>query len=298
MGICESSCRNIILKYKKTQKLSLGKIGGSKGKLSDEAKEAILNILEEDQFVSLDKLVTFLNAFDGTKCCGVTIGNFLHRQFVSFKEGPVSEEDKNCVRVKTSRMEFVGRFLDGEWRRSEQVYICESTFNLWHHDRRRHQSPNCRDPNIGLVVAIGHRGPVHFRARTGSFDKEGYAEFVAELEAKLGASQKYYLIHDSDSVHQDVSTRHAVHVVTHLPPCSPFLNPMESVFSRLKAHVRKEMSARPEILIGETAARVEKMTEIIAAEICKPDYLYLAPFFRHVKTFFSRCMTMADISGD
>lgn len=51
-------------------------MGGSKGKLSADAKE--------DSFMSLEEMLIFFNGFEGTKFCLTTIGYFFLSQFLSF----------------------------------------------------------------------------------------------------------------------------------------------------------------------------------------------------------------------
>lgn len=307
MGLGKSTTRNIIHRYLKTNQISKGQRGGSKGKLTHETKEAILEKLDSNPFLTLRDLVAFVKVYNGTTCCMGTISNFLHKQMISFKSARGSVEDKNSVRVKTMRKEYVEKFLNDGWRMRELVYIDESSFNLWMHSRKGWNKvgqrlnvklPNCHGPTISLVMAIGKNGPIHFKLRKGTYNRETYTEFITELNSKLDANSKYYLIHDNAPIHFGLTTGNANHIISHLPPYSPFLNPIEAVFSKLKAHVRKEMTVRMESSGQSIESKIQNMMQVIASEISKPDYLNMAPFFRHIKKFFVRSILLEDIFGD
>lgn len=166
--------------------------------------------------MSFEKMVTLINDFDGTKYCVVTIEiSYIVSLPVSTVPGISGEE---VPRVITWRTEFVEKFLDDGWKRSEQIYIDEFSFNLWNHDRRRWNKVGDRynvvmlqnrGPNIRLFMAIEDKGPIHFKLKTEYYNKESYAEF------KLEESQNYYIIHDKASIHKDVSTGLIFHPIVH-----------------------------------------------------------------------------------
>lgn len=63
---------------------------------------------------------------------------------------------------------------------------------------------------------------------------ETYAKFMDELRSKLEIVKKFYLIHDNASIHGGLQTDNENNFVINLPPYSLFLNPIESVFFKLK----------------------------------------------------------------
>ena len=305
LGIKANTTRHIINRYTKNNQITSGARGGSKGKLSEETKEHILDSLDKNAFLSLTQMVDSVKEKNGTICCTATISNFLHGQMISFKSTRTHVENKNCIRVQTLRKEYVKKFLIQNWRMRECIYIDECSFNLWLRSRKGWKKsgerlnvtvPNSRGPNISLALAIAKNGPVYYKLITGSFTKETYGSFIQEVSGKLNLNQKYYFIQDNASIHGNAETGNQNHIMVNLPPYSPFLNPIESVFSKLKSRIRKQMCGN--IDTGTTNVKIQKMMDIIGVEIGKPDYQDLSAYFRHVREFFPASLEMEDIYGD
>ena len=279
LGIKANTTQHIINRYIKTNEITSGARGGSKGKLSEESKEHLLISLDQNPFMSLSDMVASLKEKNGTICCKATISNFLHGQMITFKSCRGVVEAKNSLRVRMLRKDYVKKFLFEKWRMSECIYIDECSFNLWLRSRKGWKKsgerlnvalPNSRGPNISLVLAISKNGPVHYKLITGSFKKESYRTFIMEMNEKLNLGGKYYFIHDNASIHGNIDTGNQNHIMVNLPPYSPFFNPIESVFSKLKSRIRKQMSGRIEP--GTTNVKIQKMMDIIGAEIGKSEY--------------------------
>lgn len=95
------------------------------------------------------------------------------------------------------------------------------------------------------MMAIRAKGPEHFKLYKGVCTKETYVEFMDEVRSKLEIGKTFYLIHDNVSINGRLQTHNVIYIAINLPPYSPFLNPTESVFSKLKAHIRHTMNTMP-----------------------------------------------------
>lgn len=89
------------------------------------------------------------------------------------------------------------------------IYIDESSFNLWTHSRNgwnpKDERLNCVVSNsngydISIVLALGKKGPIHFRLRTGSYHKDTYQEFIDELGENLDPHKNFCIIQENDLI--------------------------------------------------------------------------------------------------
>ena len=145
--------------------------------------EDVLNQLDTNPFINLKEIVQFLHQKYVIQCCVTTISNFLHGKMITYKLSRGTVAEKNSERVKLLRKEYLmNSFIDVR-RQKELIYIDECSFNLWLRCRRGwarstqrlyHEIPNCRGPNISLVLAIGTNGPLHFELRKGAYNKIAY----------------------------------------------------------------------------------------------------------------------------
>ena len=103
-----------------------------------------------------------------------------------------------------------------------------------------------RGPNISLILAVSKKGPIHHKAIIGSFKNDTYQEFLMEVSLKL-PNGVYYLIHDNASIHSPTISTTDLHEIVNLPPYSPFLNPIETVFSQLKSKIRTRLTASSDL---------------------------------------------------
>ncbi|KAL7839064.1 hypothetical protein SRHO_G00257220 [Serrasalmus rhombeus] len=144
----------------------------------------------------------------------------------------------------------------------EYIFIDEAGFNL-HKIRRRGRNiignraivnvPGHRGGNITMCAAIGPRGVIHHHAQLGPYNTPRLVSFLDELKNLLNLPQEeepeqpsYVVIWDNVSFHRaalvnDWFTNNPQFVVLHLPPYSPFLNPIEEFFSawRWKVYERR-----------------------------------------------------------
>jgi len=303
LGINHGSAKSIIHRYQKNGSINTGKRGGyRKPKITEEMGVKLLEFLESYPDSTLSELCKILQQNFNVACSKSTVDRFLVGQFFSIKKIIASVQEKNSDRIKNARKEYAKRFLEEKWLSSQCIYIDETGFNLW---MRRSQGrskigsqihsvlPNCRGSNMTLILAISKRGPIHYKILMGSVTKQKYQEFINELDGKLPET-RHYLIQDNASIHKNVNSSHELKF---LPPYSPFLNPIEAVFSKLKLLVRTELSKIILVNIPQ-ADRTILLNNIIIQMIANGEFEDLRSYYKHIETFFPDCISKEDIFGD
>jgi len=299
-----STTRSIIYKYKKTGSIGNGKRGGKKKHIiKEEISNKLLEYLEAKPDSTLSELKNFLQVQFNLTCSISTINRFLVGNFYSIKKVYGSVEEKNSERVKTLRMKYVENFQEKQWRSSQCIYIDEIGFNAWMRRTRGRSKigtrinaihPNSRGRNMSLIMVISKRGPVHHKIVMGGVTRSIYQDFLIELDGKLPPTE-HYLIQDNASVHKNVTSRNNLQ---YLPPYSPFLNPIETVFSKLKSIVRSKLSRMKDFLHTSNAQRMALLSNIIVDTIESGEFSNLMEYYHHIEIFFPSSILKKDIFGD
>ena len=142
-------------------------------------------------------------------------------------------------------------------------------------------------------MAITKNWPIHFQIVVGSFKSDSYQAFILEVSEKLPAS-KHYLIQDNAVIHHKCTSGNPLHEMVYLPPYSPFINPIECVFSKLKRHIRSKMSMDGIVI----ESRLNYVKQMIQEEINSHEYNDLRRYYRHISNFFIDIAQKNDIFGD
>ena len=105
--------------------------------------------------------------------------------------------------------------------------------------------PKNKGKNISLVGAISQAGIVAMMYCLCTMDGIGFLGFVKDyLVPKLRPGQ--IVVMDNINFHRSVAVRKAIEAVgasvVFLPPYSPELNPIETMWSKIKAYLKKKRS--------------------------------------------------------
>ena len=179
------------------------------------------------------------------------------------------------------------------------IYLDESGFNL-HIRRRRGRNtigrratitlPNARGGNISVLVAISEGGLIHFSIQLGSFNTDKFIDFLSELDAIVGQTP-HNINMDNVSFHKSKEVTDwfetSVHTQILLPPYSPFLNPTEEVFSKMKRDVGRWHSATRPILLDAIEAALHGITPS-----------HCQGWIRHSQSFFDACLDRECITNE
>jgi len=126
------------------------------------------------------------------------------------------------------------------------------------HDR----VPNGRWETTTMIAAVGRNGPQAPWVLDGPMDGTAFAVWVEQVFVPT-LEPGDIIVMDNLSVHKNAAARKAIQqagaLVWDLPPYSPDLNPIEKMWSKIKALLRKAKAREPESLyqaIGDALARV------------------------------------------
>jgi len=163
---------------------------------------------------------------------------------------------RNSPDVVVARRVYAQMFLsDAPPDRRNIVWVDETGFNL--HLRRKYGRArkgdrasivvsNSRGRNISVCAAMSEDGLLHELLRPGSFNAEHFCHYLEGLFVilcELGRSECWIILDNARFHHcaivQECATRHG-HSLVFLPPYSPMLNPIESLFGKWKTHIRTQ----------------------------------------------------------
>ena len=130
-------------------------------------------------------------------------------------------------------------------------------------ERVRDHVPTSRWESTTLIAAVGIDGPQAPFVFRGALDGEIFRVYVEHI---LAPSLKPgdILVMDNLSTHKNKTARDMIlstgaHIWD-LPPYSPDLNPIEKMWSKVKAHLRKQKARSPDALLQAIADALEKIT--------------------------------------
>jgi transposase len=150
--------------------------------------------------------------------------------------------------------------------------------------------PLIRTRNISVCCAMSKNGTFCYQKQSSPFEKMSFKRFVVTVMAKLNEQNitGAHLVMDNVAFHRVAEVREVIessgHNILFLPPYSPFLNPIENMFSKWKTLVKSEQPINEDALISSIDSEYLKIT---------PDDC--AGYFRHMLSFIPQCLKRADI---
>ena len=225
-------------------------------------------------------------------------------------------EARNSQKTITARMQWVLKVEEEKIDFESCVFIDESGFNF--HMRRtfgrsRRGTPakivvsNNRGVNLTILGAIASEGVVNLSLRrpqavTGSKKRkldakeerivakvgtrtEHFLDFLEIVMDVLGKNNMHgkILIMDNAKIHHTILVQKAVekrgYRILYLPAYSPFLNPIELFWSKLKAGIRRELLTKDDTL----TPHIIESTKLVSAKDCRG-------WITHSRSSFPRCL--------
>ncbi|KAL3973888.1 glutaminase [Sarotherodon galilaeus] len=264
--------------------------GGRPRVLTDQQELAVVEMVRATNDIRLSEIKQAIENSNDTfanvpSISLPTIARLLKKHQVSMKQIYLLPFERNNVRVKQLRSEYIQRVmeLDAAVNHHKYIFVDETGFNLAKTRRRGRnligqratiQVPGQRGGNISMCAAISEDGVVGCRPVLGSYNTE-------HLIACQGEDIVYVVVWDNVSFHhaqlvQEWFQTHPRFMTLYLPLYSPFLNPIEEFFYM------------------EHVSLLQAMCEAcgdITAEQCQA-------WIRHARRFFPRCLNNEDIHCD
>jgi transposase len=269
-------------------------------KLREEHSKFLNDLLDEDCQLTLGIMKErLLEKFPDLVEKGISIPQ-IHRHvrqeigFTLKRTKPV-EEKRNSPEVIKSRAYFVSKLQDlGISYKTNCIFVDEAGFNsnLIRGKGYSKRGENAivktktkRALNITILAAISYQGVEDVTAKMvkGGTNSELFLVFIKQIVASLDRSNaaSHYFIMDNARIHTAElikkyfrsETRHHVHF---LPAYSPFLNPIEECFSKLKGLVRR----KPGLDAKELVNYIGESSKQIFSDNCQGWVNHSIPFFR------------------
>ena len=200
-----------------------------------------------------------------------------------------------------------------------RIYVDETGFNLhvsrtrrWAEVGSRAARVVCgqRGSNMTVIMAISDQvGVVYHEVVWGGVTAEVYNAFLTSLGVVLG-DEEAVIIMDNAPAHRGAEMPDADrHQVRMLPPHSPFLNPIENVFSVYKADIKQRLGQVQHRLDDRAAALAAGHRGLVTWRCGILEYLAnqavaavtqdkVHASYRHANTFLGACLASNDIFCD
>jgi transposase len=176
--------------------------------------------------------------------------------------------------------------------RQNIIFVDEVGFNVSMRARRgrslrgtpaTHVVPSLRTRNISVCCAMNTTGILFYEAKTRAYNGAFFQEYLTHLTEAIQNREltNATIIMDNVPFHHSGAAREIIenagHSLAFLPPYSPFLNPIENMFSKWKQAVRMARATKEEGLIQ----KIENGAALISADDC-------AGYFRNMLEYIRR----------
>lgn len=253
--------------------------GGIKHKiLNEEQIDSLVSWVEEDCSCTLQQLkVKILTNFN-TSISVSTVGNYLEGRLFTMKKVHNEPCTMNSDINKRKRAEYV-QSLNNYIRQGKQiVWIDETNFNLFCRRTRGRALagtravqllPAARGPNVHLIGAISTAGVVAMERRRGSFTAQLANAWVTRLMQQwqdIGNElEDLVIVSDNAPCHSNLETviNGTAASLLRLGPYSPMLNPIETIWSKVKAYAKNNIRIPSVTGPGLMEQRLVYLEEII-----------------------------------
>ena len=248
-----------------------------------------------------------------------TMSEWLDGVLITIKKANPVPSERNSDRVKNMRKEYAEWYLALGDRKKNVVFIDEHGMNLWTRRSRARSRrgqpahvtvPSQKGRNITITGAISFEfGLFLIEMTQGAATKESFRSTAANLreiwEEKSNEGMIFVLdncrAHSKpDLVELLAGTPHEVKL---LPPWSPFLNPIEEVFSVHKSKIKALFrERRRDIVAIDFEPQGQKVVHRLQAamQACDDGWEQIGNvgnFFHHMETYFPACIEKSTISS-
>lgn len=277
-GIKPSTAHAIVRRFELTGSMTPAKRGGSREKkLTPAATQVILDWVDNRPDMTLQAISTKLQHELQIYLSKKTIATALTKAGFTFKLSRAIPYSRNSPDVIAARRQYAQTFHHETPLDSRSIiWIDETGFNL--HLRRRHGRapaglranltvPNNRGRNISICGAMSEEGFLAHKVHFGAFNAVLFCEFLRSLFQTLQDSGRTgcRIILDNVRFHHSAlvldCVQQAGHFIHFLPPYSPMLNPIESLFGKWKTAIRTNgVAFSQETLLTNIAAAQTSVT--------------------------------------
>jgi transposase len=271
-GVPKSTAHSIVRKMEFTEE-SVAPIQERqfRSKITPEGLHALDVWVSERPDMTLEGLANKLREEKGISVCKATISKAITKIGFTVKLLRAIPISRNCPSTVLARVHYAQKFLaEAPIDHREIVWVDECGFNL--HLRRKFGRArrgeraslavaNGRGQNISICAGMSEEGFLYDDIRPGAFNGEHFCTFLSglfDVLQRLGRSNCWIILDNVRFHHRESVRVHAEsfgHHLVFLPPYSPMLNPIESLFGKWKTLIRtKGVSMNRDELLGHMAS--------------------------------------------
>lgn len=300
----QTICR-IINKYISTGIINRNSKGGIRNrKLSNEAITYMKELIANNCSISLKEIKNKLISKFNIRVCLSTIHNNLTNFLYTFKRVSLQPETRNSEDLLEKRRLYALNWTNmvSQYDGSNIIFLDETGFNVSLRSKYGRSIKGkmaiqrvrtIRSKNFSVCCAISKNKIIYYKKQDFPFNTDSFLCFIEELKVKLRLEGMTNMIIVMDNVAFHKSsiintklTEHG-HSIVYLPPYSPFLNPIENMFSKVKQLVRsRRVNDQQELFI----AIDESFAAILEAD-CRG-------YYRHMLSFIPKCLNKQIIEDE
>ncbi|KAF7684942.1 hypothetical protein CDIK_4309 [Cucumispora dikerogammari] len=273
-----TTVKSVLKLFMSTGRINSLQSGGAKNKkITPEIKSRIRDIVDGNAGVTLKNISSIiLREFRvnlGTTSVDRCIRQF-HYSWKRMVSIPVRRNTEDTISI---RHEYAVEFYNllGVFTESEFIFIDEVGFSVSMRSRHGRSSlgttpsvsvQNIKSKNISVCCAMTKDGIVYKKINTRAYNTLSFLGYLNELfDFILEQNMRNVVVvmdnvpfHKSSIVIEAFSVKNIKHIF--LPPYSPFLNPIENVFSKVKTFVRASSPTSEENLIEKIHLAFDQIT--------------------------------------
>lgn len=279
--------------------------------------EKLVEYIEHDPQITLSEMVNKLHQDTGLRVTISTIHKHLHGQFYTVKQARPQPVTMNNPENKKRRAAYTRRLMELIGGGKTVVYIDETNCNLFlrRKEGRARRGTRCsvksaaaRGPNIHIIGAITQTGLVHWQRKRGSYRKDDCADWLREVLVHCPEDPRdLVIVCDNAPVHtalEGVFEDEGVFAgaqLLRLAPYSAPMNPIEIIWSAVKATMKRELAATLDQALNTEAGltqaehRLRHLEAIIDTAMASVTQRMCLRACNHVQTYFAGCLEERDL---
>jgi transposase len=305
IGCHRTTVDRIIKLYDREERIEVNLRGGQKSRLlSEEYRIIIRNYISENCSITLESIKRRLMNEYNLEVSISTINRAISSFNFTFKRVSLIPEKRNDPGTIETRYEYARSFLshigskDGE----NIFFLDEAGFSASMRakggraprgQRAVQTVPNLRTRNISMCCVMSKRGIFFYKKQPRPFNTETFKVFLRDLLIKFNEYnlKNVVLIMDNVPFHHSRDVHEIIcdtgNILKFFPPYSPFLNPIENLFSQWKQLVR---SGCPQ--------SVEELLNLIDSSFNSINGEHCCGYHRHMFDMISKCINKEVIEDE
>jgi len=268
MGFNKSSVRTVVWRYNKNGQVSSGNSNNSRPKLlSPSEKSTVIGWIDEHPEMTLRELKQKIKAILNKEVSISTIDRLIKKFSYTLKNLVLVPAKRNCPHVIECRFNYAqefGNLIESMDNDNKLFFLDEVGFQVSMRTKRGRSLvgtvpfltvPAVRTRNISVCAIMSKKSVFHKNIQTRPYNSASFAAFLNEVfqYCREHHLSNCVIICDNARFHktEEISSlfAHNGHVLRFLPPYSPFLNPIENVFSKWKNIVKRANSQNEQQLM-------------------------------------------------